>query len=1074
MNTLPSFNDSISAKFNVVFSEAHRNQTRGRFSSGLILFCSKRFKLVTINIEKNWIFVKISFNNMSLFVGGLYLSPGTDGKEFFDKLDDILWSIECNNDVKYMLLLSDLNSRIGQSGQLDDDILSGCSISAQRLSMDEVINGRGKLCVNFFDSHGLVVLNGRTVSDTPANYTFVAHSGRSVIDLMAANLDLALFVTDSGIFNCCLTSEHLPYFVGLSFFGVNSTSTEPKIWRSKLIWNPNLSVFYNYLMEHSLREVNFEEGDINGLSQTLADGINCAANSLGMTKAFRSRCRRGRNRWFGRECAVAKSDLRQALMTCRKSGFTTELTSIFMDSRSNYRNTLKLAKSTYLISIKDRIVNSRSPSEFWSAFGEFSGISHAGGSSGLSREDVYTHFSATFNCFGREEIILPIFPTAQDEFLDREIGRHELDLVLGGCKVGKAPGMDDIPYEFYKCLNDNNRNFLLSFFNRIFNGESTPTCWSRLKMFLLFKKGDRSDPRNFRGISLINAIAKLFTSILANRITEWADFNNLMLEGQNGFRRGRGCVDNLYILTSCVGERLRLGGGRLLAFFVDFSQAFDKVRHSRLFEKLYNMGLSRKMLNLLASIYGDASVEIMIDRSESAFVELKNGVLQGDCLSPLLFSLYLSDLENFLRTNGLVGVDLNSLVSINSILFADDVVLMARTPVDMKRLTNVLSDYCSVNSLEVNLDKSKIMIFRRGGRLGKHYEFFYRGRMIQLVSEYEYLGVRFSTSGLFSRATNAALSKAGHASHKIRSILGRIGINSNDNRKTLYNSMVRSVLMYGAEIWALRYEENIEKNQSDFLKLLYYLPRSTPGYVLRREFRLSKLIVIVLRRALGWCLKVLAMDDSRLPKICLRRQFELLDTCDVKFNWASQLRSLVLRAGYPELWDRLRDGGYLSVEECEALFGGLESVLFREDSLRIEGSTYCGVYRQLSLLDRDFQVPSVTLNRGRIIYQLLFLNKDYQSLWAGGVSHHFSPDAHCKLCNLNERDSVEHFVLNCPIVKYCRPPSFETIFERADKDYAVAMSSVMKFGNLADVERLLNFVLAALKMRHFVLDSAGD
>ena len=169
----------------------------------------------------------------------------------------------------------------------------------------------------------------------------------------------------------------------------------------------------------------------------------------------------------------------------------------------------------------------------------------------------------------------------------------ELDIVLQNLKLKKAPGIDGLPNELYKCLCPTNRLFLLNVFNRVFI-EGVPANWSRSKMFLLFKKGNPELPENYRGISLLNAITKIFTALLANRISEWADAFDRLPENQSGFRRGRGCIDNLFILSSIVGNRLRLRG-KCYVFFVDFKQAFDRVHQGRLFEKLQHYGLSNKM-----------------------------------------------------------------------------------------------------------------------------------------------------------------------------------------------------------------------------------------------------------------------------------------------------------------------------------------------------------------------------------------------------------------------------------------------------------------------------------------------
>ena len=107
--------------------------------------------------------------------------------------------------------------------------------------------------------------------------------------------------------------------------------------------------------------------------------------------------------------------------------------------------------------------------------------------------------------------------------------------MLRACKTGKAAWEDLIPYEFYKGLNTQNRSTLLALFNTVYYVGRVPSTWSSLKMFLLFKKGDPGEAENYRSISLMNCITKVFTMLLCNRLQMWADYGGLLYEGQNGF-----------------------------------------------------------------------------------------------------------------------------------------------------------------------------------------------------------------------------------------------------------------------------------------------------------------------------------------------------------------------------------------------------------------------------------------------------------------------------------------------------------------------------------------------------------
>lgn len=118
-------------------------------------------------------------------------------------------------------------------------------------------------------------------------------------------------------------------------------------------------------------------------------------------------------------------------------------------------------------------------------------------------------------------------------------------------------------------------------------------------------KGPRNDPNNYRGIALVSCLLKLFTSILANRLVTWADENQIIPEHQNGFRRGRSCEEHIFTLSAI--SQFYLGRNRAAyIIFIDLQRAFDSINHSLLWSKLLAVGVSGKILRILALLYHSA------------------------------------------------------------------------------------------------------------------------------------------------------------------------------------------------------------------------------------------------------------------------------------------------------------------------------------------------------------------------------------------------------------------------------------------------------------------------------------
>ena len=116
--------------------------------------------------------------------------------------------------------------------------------------------------------------------------------------------------------------------------------------------------------------------------------------------------------------------------------------------------------------------------------------------------------------------------------------------------------------------------------------------------------------------------------------------------------------------------------------FVDFRKAFDSVDHGKLFPKLHDIGISSKLINILYSFYSKAVACIRAGNERTEAIRICMGVLQGEILSPTLFSLFLHDIECYLREQGCRGLSLNSLIDILLLAYADDIVLLADTPVE--------------------------------------------------------------------------------------------------------------------------------------------------------------------------------------------------------------------------------------------------------------------------------------------------------------------------------------------------------------------------------------------------------
>ena len=186
--------------------------------------------------------------------------------------------------------------------------------------------------------------------------------------------------------------------------------------------------------------------------------------------------------------------------------------------------------------------------------------------------------------------------------LDGEISYEEVKQAIRGLKGNRAPGDDGIPTEVYKVLPDNVITLLRKIYNHVYTSGDYPQTWSRGLVCPIYKVGSRTDSSNYRGISLLNGIGKIFTAILNNRLSEWVEGNDLLPEEQFGFRKNRQAIDCIYILNTVI-EKARADYSPLYICYIDLKKAFDKVCHYLLWMKLRSLGISGKFLRILISMH---------------------------------------------------------------------------------------------------------------------------------------------------------------------------------------------------------------------------------------------------------------------------------------------------------------------------------------------------------------------------------------------------------------------------------------------------------------------------------------
>ena len=223
--------------------------------------------------------------------------------------------------------------------------------------------------------------------------------------------------------------------------------------------------------------------------------------------------------------------------------------------------------------------------------------------------------------------------------LDNTFIPDEVISQVNKMEADKSCGLDGIPPGVYKHLTMPWILLITSLFNLILTSGSYPLSWSKAKLFMLFKRGNRMDPNNYRGISVINSIAKIFDMVLCNRLEQWFK----PYREQAGAQKGRGCLEHivtLRLLTDYAKKKKR----KLFIIFVDFKKAYDLVPRHILLSILRRLGCGAAMLGVIAAMYSVTQNVI-----GTAIITTVIGVRQGSPTSCLLFILYVNDLIKLIK-----------------------------------------------------------------------------------------------------------------------------------------------------------------------------------------------------------------------------------------------------------------------------------------------------------------------------------------------------------------------------------------------------------------------------------------
>lgn len=437
--------------------------------------------------------------------------------------------------------------------------------------------------------------------------------------------------------------------------------------------------------------------------------------------------------------------------------------------------------------------------------------------------------------------------------MDKLINVEELLRALHHLKAGKAPGPSGLPSELWKLCHDETKwtkpldnpflKTLLQTCNEIFIKGPSPDL-STSEIVSIYKDGDRQDPGNYRGISLMETLLKVVCTIVTARVQSELDRTGRLIREQAGFRSPEETLAQSCALLDILQRRREAGFDTWLAF-VDFKKAFDTVSHEGIFAKCRKIGIHGKVLNFIKLLYRNSKVRARAGALRSDPFSVERGVRQGCPLSPTLFLIFINDIYDDAPSGVTIPRRLGYVrKKCPGLLFADDEVTLAENPRQMKRALRKLGKWAIENGMAFGIKKCGIMRILVNPSEEPPPIFMINDEIVPNVTSYKYLGIVIEDS-LKPEAHSAQRIEKGM---KILTMISPILRNWTlplNLRKLLCSHLLAPVLMYGCEIGiGVKATRDIERIFTISLKhLLRISPKdnSTSGEALRKELGFDSL-----------------------------------------------------------------------------------------------------------------------------------------------------------------------------------------------------------------------------------------
>ena len=953
------------------------------------------------------------------------------------------------------------------------------------------IDQQGRKILQICKSLPVRILNGRTHGDLPGRWTrypMKPNENPSVIDYSLCSIpimeDIKSFTVlpFTGISDHCCISVNIKANVPPSENNPISSNNKTNIYNNEVGYTfdiKNKDLFVQNLrrsdniekLTHSINQTENNSEKIENCIEILNEVLLTAARKSFMSKKPNKTTPKTRKKqdWFTKECKAKQNSFKKHSRNLYRTTFCPTNLELFLKARSSYKKTCRKAEKAFRNYLRGQLLNSGKdePRKFWNIIRKMNkwGKQQSDPADNISPDNWNAYFKTLLNKENgtnakkeRNHQFNTFEPT-----LDGRISVDELRMALKDLKPGKAVGPDGVLAEYLRIFGNTYEGILHKIVNKIFSLHTYPSQWNTNFLKPIYKKGDTGDPDNFRGLAIGSAFAKLFSLILLKRLSTYVNTKKILYPNQIGFVKGHSTSDHIFLLQTIIEKVVKRGKQKLYTAFIDFKKAYDTVDRKLLFERMKELDINGLFLKNVMSMYKHTRYSIKLKDGYLDALDSNLGLKQGCPLSPLLFNLYIDDI-NELFHNQCDPINLQG-SEINHFLYADDLVLLSSTPEGLQKCINNLQEFSKKKELTISVKKSKTLVFNPAGRFMKM-SFKLDQKILEPVQTFCYLGFDLRASGTVKNAMNNLYDKSSKAMRPLLCAISRFNLPVRTSIR-LFHTYISPILLYNVENWATFTDKEIRNatnetifadlgNKTDilhrkFLKFLLGTTKSCQNMMIYGETGEIPLSLKGFRLMVNYWHRLTSLPDHTLAKkaflenIYLRTNwiitieklmnwYNLTNTidCSSKFKNASHNNS---RSKFIEAWNN-------SVNEPNMaklqFYGKIKNEFILEKYLDTLNFKERQAITKLRCSDHQLEIE-----RGR-----------YNGIMRS--------ERTCRLCQNNDIESEEHFLMDCTFYDYLKV-----------KHKLIGMNNVIDFMNILDPGALGKYLIEAFEIRQNQLEQIG-